>query len=121
MPCFNLKGQLMFKITCNVATQTNIFYLATVNQGDIEKVASVLANNLSFDDKHTQPVVSSIDKTDTPGTPLFEYLGVETLSLEPEKELNHRTSLHQQGFLTGAIYNIKEKSTSLYKFKVVKD
>ena len=111
----------MFKITCNVASQENIFYLANVNQDDIEKVATVLANNLSFDDKHTPPVVSSIGKADTPGTPLFEYLGVETLSLEPEKELKHRTSLHQQGFLTGAIHNITEKSTSIYKFKVVKD
>ncbi len=110
----------MFKITCNVANQKNIFYLSNVNQVDIEQVANVLASNLSFDDKNTQPTVSSIIETEIAETPLFEYLGVETVSLEPEMELEHRTNLQQQGFLTGAIYNIKEKTTNLYKFKVVK-
>ncbi len=111
----------MFKITCGVGQQEQSFYLEKVSDDQVEQVASVLANNLSFDDKNTQPNVLSIVKTDTAETPLFEYLGTETISIEHEKELEQRKALHQQGFLTGAIHNIKEKKTELYKFKVIKE
>lgn len=111
----------MFKITCRVGQQEHSFYLEKVSLDQVEQVANVLANNLSFDDKNTQPTVLSIVKIDTAGTPLFEYCGSETISIDIEKELGHRKDLQQQGFFTGAIHNIKEKTTELFRFKVIKE
>lgn len=111
----------MFKITCSVKKQEKSFYLAKVSLKEVEQVANVLANNLSFDSKNTKPIVLSISKIKIVGTPFFEYFGVETVSFEPENEFKHIKDLNQQGFLVGAIYNINEKSTSLYKFKVIKE
>lgn len=106
----------MFKITCLVANQEKSFYLSNVNQDDVEQVANVIANNLSFDKNNTQPTVSSIQKTDKTDTPLFEYIGIETINND---ELKSRQSLHEQGILTGAIYNLKDKTITLYKFRVL--
>ncbi len=109
----------MHKITCKVGTKTEIFHLANVKR-DIKKVAAVLANNLSFDDEHTPPVVSSTSKANTP---FFDYCGVETLTLEPEEQFKYRDSLHRQGFLTGTIDTFGDEErgvyTTLYKFKVL--
>lgn len=106
----------MFKITCLVAKQENIFYLSNVSQDDVEQVATVLANNLSFDELNTNPIVSSIDKVEKAETPLFKYIGNETIK---DDELKFRQSLYEQDILTGAIFNFKEKTTTLYKFKVL--
>lgn len=106
----------MFKITCLVANQENSFYLSNVNQDDVEQVANVIANNLSFDESNTQPTVSSITKTDKADTPLFEYIGIENIKND---ELKSRQSLYEQGILTGAIYNLKDKTITLYKFRVL--
>lgn len=106
----------MFKITCLVAKQENIFYLSNVNQDDVEQVAGVIANNLSFDKQNTTPIVSLIEKVEQVETPIFEYIGFETIKND---ELKSRQSLYEQGILTGAIYNLKDKTITLYKFKAL--
>lgn len=106
----------MFKITCLVARQENIFYLSNVNQDDVEQVASVIANNLSFDKQNTTPIISLIEKVEQVETPTFEYVGIEIIKND---ELKSRQSLYEQGILTGAIYNLKYKTITLYKFKVL--
>ena len=106
----------MFKITCLVAKQENIFYLSNVSQDDVEQVATVLANNLSFDEQNTNPTVSSIVQVEKAETPLFEYIGTETIK---DDDLKYRQSLYEQEILTGAIFNFREKITTLYKFKVL--
>lgn len=116
----------MFKITCDVANQQNIFYLSNVNQDVVEKVANVLANNLSFDENNIQPTVSSIVKTDVAETPLFDYIGVEILSGDiATNQDKYRKELFEQGIMTGAVHNFgnkdKNKNTELYKFKVIKE
>lgn len=44
-------------------------------------------------------------------TPLFEYIGTETIK---DNELKHRQSLYEK-----EIFNFREKTTTLYKFKVL--
>lgn len=106
----------MFKITCLVAKQENIFYLSNVSQDDVEQVATVLANNLSFDEQNTNPTVSSIVQVDMAETPLFEYIGTEIIK---NNEFEYRQSLYEKEILTGAIFNFKDKTTTIYKFKVL--
>jgi hypothetical protein len=118
MALFNFNGQSMFKITCLVAEQENIFYLSNVHQDEVEQVASVIANNLSFDNQNTTPTISLIEKVEQVETPSFEYIGIEKIKSDDTKS---RRSLHEQGILTGAIHNLKEKTTTLYKFKVLQN
>lgn len=114
----------MFKITCLVAKQEKSFYLSNVSQDDVEQVATVLANNLSFDKQHTKPKVSFIVQVENAETPLFEYLGLEILTGDVENEQNsYRENLIKQGILTGVVHNFgnddNENNTELYKFKVL--
>ena len=67
----------MFKITCLVAKQENIFYLSNVSQDDVEQVATVLANNLSFDEQNTNPTVSSIVQVDMQKHHYLNTLGLK--------------------------------------------
>jgi len=119
------KGAKMFKITCTVGNKEHLFYLEGPSNQDVEHVAMVLANNLSFDNGNTKPQLVSIEPVTQAGTPQFLYLGVEKSILEPKNEQSLRNEMLGQGIITGVIHhfgnNNTNPTTELYKFRVIKE
>ncbi len=112
----------MHEVCCAVSNRNVNFYITNISDSIVKRVATILANNLSFDSENTKPKVISITKVEEHGSPLFEYLGREILQIQDfDEQMNYRQSLMNEGILTAAVHSFgKDKNTKIYKFKVLK-
>lgn len=108
----------MFKVVCRVGTKQECFSLDGVQGEEVERIAAILANNLSADELHTTPEVVSIEDAQQASESHFRYIGKENFVGSANDYGAHLQKLVTQNIVVCPVHtwNAQGHTTELYKF-----